>query len=340
MKLNVPVLLSLFGFFLCHASAGAAPTGWFSWRGPNQNGTSAEKNLPSTLDASHPLWTADFPGQSTAVACHGRIYIMGYLGAGPDLSEGVACFDANTGQKLWQKLYLDFLSDTIYKRYSTSSPTIDPETGNVYIQETQGIFAGFTADGKPLWEHSLMEEYGRLTFPNGRTASPVVDKDLVITRGITANWGAQGPAADRFYAFDKINRPGGLGLDAGRTAQGQLLFPSRAGVAGRPAGLLRGHRRRRGGVRQRAHRPAHSSAFPCYKAGINASVLLHKDDEIIAIYGTPYDAGPDGRPEDSARHAHQRGGPGHRAPRGKWNCGTTESAPPPVRPSWRATACM
>ncbi len=68
---------------------------------------------------------------------------------------------------------------------------------------TQGLLAAFTADGNPLWEHSLMEEYGRLTFPNSRTASPVVDRDLVITRGITANWGGQGPAADRFYAFDK-----------------------------------------------------------------------------------------------------------------------------------------
>jgi len=36
-----------------------------------------------------------------------------------------------------------------------------------------------------------MEEFGRLTFPNSRTASPVIDQDLVITRGITANWGAQ-----------------------------------------------------------------------------------------------------------------------------------------------------
>ena len=88
---------------------------------------------------------------STAVAYNGRIYIMGYLGEGPDLSEGVACFDANTGQKLWQKLYLDFLSDTIYTRYSTSSPTIDPETGNVYIQDTQGIFAGFTRG----WQNAL-----------------------------------------------------------------------------------------------------------------------------------------------------------------------------------------
>ena len=61
----------------------------------------------------------------------------------------------------------------------------------------------FTADGKLLWKHSMMEEFGRMTFPNNRTASPLIDKDLVITRGITTAWGAYGPPGDRFYAFDK-----------------------------------------------------------------------------------------------------------------------------------------
>jgi len=164
MKLKLPVVLSLLGFFFCQAGTALAfPAAWYSWRGPDQNGTSSEKNLPDTLDAAKPLWTADFPGMSTAVAANGKIYIMGYLGEGPDLSEGVACFDSETGKKLWEKLYLDFLSDTIYLRYATSNPTLDPETGNVYIQDTQGIFAGFTADGKPLWEHSLMEERGTMT---------------------------------------------------------------------------------------------------------------------------------------------------------------------------------
>jgi len=192
MKARSALLLA--ALLAAHNDGLGAVTGWFSWRGPNQNGTSSANNLPETLDAEHPLWTADFPGMSTAVAYNGRVFIMGYQGEGPNLQEGVACFDAETGQKLWQKLYGDFLSDTIYLRYGTSSPAIDPTTGNVYAQDTQGIFAGFTADGQALWEHSMMEEYGRLTFPNGRTASPVVDGELVITRGITANWGANGPA--------------------------------------------------------------------------------------------------------------------------------------------------
>lgn len=183
--------------------AEGAAEGWFDWRGPLQTGVSLEKGLPDKIDAKSPLWTADFPGQSAPVIANGKLYIMGYLGEGPELQEGVACFDAETGKMLWKHLFNDFLSDVVYLRYANSSPSIDPETGNVYIQNSSGIFAAFTADGKLLWKHSMMEEYGRMTFPNNRTASPLIDKDLVITRGITAAWGAYGPPGDRFYAFDK-----------------------------------------------------------------------------------------------------------------------------------------
>src|SRR6267378_4443977 len=203
------IALGAIGLLLAGSAANPQNTGavgvrgWLAWRGPQQNGSSLEKNLPDTVDPKKPLWVVDFPGQSTPVIANGKLYIMGYLGDGADLQEGITCFDAETGKQLWTQRYNDFLSDTIYFRYATSSPAVDPETGNVYMQGTQGILAAFTADGKLIWSHSMMEMFGRLTFPNARTASPLIDGDLVITRGITANWGAQGPAGDRFYAFDK-----------------------------------------------------------------------------------------------------------------------------------------
>src|SRR5258708_38710108 len=152
MKVNASLsVLVLCALFLSSGPLIAAPAkGWLSWRGPQQNGTSLEKNLPDTVDAKAPLWTADFSGQSAPVIANGKLYIMGYLGDGADLQEGVACFDAETGKKLWQRLYNDFLSDTVYQRYATSSAAVDPETGNVFIQGTQGILASFAADGKPL----------------------------------------------------------------------------------------------------------------------------------------------------------------------------------------------
>lgn len=182
----------------------ASVQGWLDWRGPAHNGTSPETGLPDKADAKAPLWTADFPGQSTPVIADGRLYINGYVGDGPELREGITCFDTETGAQIWQHLWSDYLSDTIYLRYSTSSPAIDGETGNVYVQGTNGPLMCFTRDGKPLWHHSMMEEFGRLTFPNSRTATPIIDGELVIVRGITSAWGAYGPAGDRFYAFDKL----------------------------------------------------------------------------------------------------------------------------------------
>ncbi len=282
--------LVVIAFFFTFGTQAAPVQGWLSWRGPHQNGTSLEKNLPDKMDPKNPLWVADFPGQSTAVVANGRVYIMGYLGEGPDLQEGVACFDAETGKKLWEQRYSDFLSDTIYLRYATSSPTIDPETGDVFMQGTQGILAALSADGKVLWKHSMMEEFGRLTFPNSRTASPVIDGDLVITRGITANWGAQGPAGDRFYAFDKqtgelvwSSSPGDRPKDNSYSHPylgwlgGKRVFYSATGDGGVVC------------VNARTGDPLWRVFL--FKAGINATVLVHNNDKVIAIYGTPYEPG-------------------------------------------------
>ncbi len=189
------------------ASAGARAEveGWLNWRGPGQDGVSLETGLPDrwTVDGENHLWSHDLPGRGTPVIAGGRVYAFGYAGEKADLQEVLICLDAATGKPIWERRFNDFISDVIYSRYSIGSPAIDAETGNVYLLTSPGLAIGFSPDGKKLWEHSLMEEFGRLTFPNGRTGSPVVDHDLVIYRGITANWGGQGPARDRFYAFDK-----------------------------------------------------------------------------------------------------------------------------------------
>jgi len=309
MKKNLSLrraVLATAGGFVCLGITAAPVTGWLAWRGPEQNGMSRETGLPDKIDPQKPLWRVDFPGASTPVIANSKLYIMGYLGEGADLQEGVACFDAETGKKLWQQLFNDFLSDIIYLRYASSTPVIDPATGNVYMQGTQGILAGFTPDGKLLWKHSLMEELGRLTFPNGRTASPVVDGDLVITRGITANWGAQGPAGDRFYAFDK--HTGELvwaSTPAGRPKDNSFSSPilgwhrgKRVFYASTGDGSVVCVNARTGDPIWRVH---------LFRAGINATVLVHNNDKIIAVFGVPYDPGqlvamkiPDVEPTNSA----------------------------------------
>ena len=270
--------------------ASAAVSGWLAWRGPEQTGVSRETGLPDSLDSAKPLWSAAFPGQSTAVIAGGKVYISGYVGEDSDLQEGIAAFDAETGKKQWEHLYNDFLSDTIYLRYATASPAIDSETGNVYFQGTQGILAGFTSEGKPLFEHSLMELYGRLTFPNSRTASPVIDEDLVITRGITANWGAQGAAGDRFYAFDK--KSGSLvwsSTPGDRPKDNSFSHPQLGWFKGRRVFFAATGDGSVVCVNARTGDPIWR--IPLFRAGINATVLVHGGNKVVAVYGTPYELG-------------------------------------------------
>jgi len=303
MKRNFPSLagfasLLLASLVACSPAFAAPVTGWLGWRGPQHLGTSLEKGLPDKVDAKAALWTADFPGQSTPVIANGRLYINGYLGDGPDLQEAIACFDAETGTKLWEHRENDFLSDTIYLRYSTSAPTVDGETGNVYVQGTQGLLMCFTADGKLLWKHSLMEEYGRLTFPNSRTATPLIDQELVITRGITSAWGAHGPAGDRFYAFDKktgqlvwSSAPGDRPQDNTFSHpwldfwNGQRVLYS----AGGDCTLL--------AINARTGEPLWrvSVAKAGAKGGINAAVIRHKDNLIVTHESENLDSSEIGR---------------------------------------------
>ncbi len=188
-----------------HAQRSTSVTGWLNWRGPEQNGTSTETGLPDSweIGGKNHLWTYELAGRGTPVIADGKLFVWGYAGEGADLQEVLACLDATSGKTLWEHRFNDFLSDIVYERYSIGAPVVDKDTGNVYLLTSPGIFAALDRDGKLLWEHSMMEEYGRLTFPNGRTGAPVIEDNLVIVRGITSNWGTQGAAADRFYAFDK-----------------------------------------------------------------------------------------------------------------------------------------
>jgi outer membrane protein assembly factor BamB len=178
--------------------------GWLNWRGPEQNGSTTQTGLPSTQAAfDTPLWTYELHGRGTPVIANGRLFAMGWKGTGPDLQEMLVALDAETGALVWEHGENDFLSDTVYDRYAIGAPVVDAETGNVYAMTANGVFSAFSFNGDLLWQHSMMEEFGRLTFPNSRNGAPVVDGDLVIVRGITSNWGGQGPPRDRFYAFDK-----------------------------------------------------------------------------------------------------------------------------------------
>lgn len=280
----------IFGLLATCSLATAEVTGWLNWRGPNQNGTSNETNLPGSWKpgSDSQLWKYKLNGAGAPVIADGKLYIFGYGQFGDDrmqdVKETLLCLDATTGDKIWERRFTDYISDIVYERYGVGSPVIDPETGNVYLQTSNGRCVGFTADGEPLWEISLIEKLARLTFPNGRTGSPAVFENVVIFHCVTANWGRTGPARDRFYAFDKLtgelvwySTPGIQPVDSsfsmpvfGKLGD-QAVFYAGTGCGNVVC------------VNARTGEPVWR--FQLSQGGVNSQVVLYGEDKLIALHG-------------------------------------------------------
>ncbi len=185
------------------------PTGWSDWRGPEQTGVSRERDLPERFslnpkdEDSNLIWRVPVGGRSTPIIQNGRIYIINKTGEGLHEQERVMCFDEKDGKVLWEQKFNVWHTDIVSVRLGWTTPVGDPETGNVYAHGTQGLLLCFDRDGKILWQHSLTEEYGRISGYGGRVTSPIVDGDLLLIGMLNASWGYQGMGRNRFVALDK-----------------------------------------------------------------------------------------------------------------------------------------
>jgi outer membrane protein assembly factor BamB len=194
---------------------------WWNWRGPTQNGFSPETDLPESWSpdpkdpASNLIWSAPYGSRSTPLVMNGRVYFINYAakkfkGANGEIrdvpetiQERVMCLDADTGKRIWEHKFNVWHTDIVTVRLGWTNLAGDPKTGNVYAHGTQGLLMCLNRDGKLLWQHSLTEEYGRITGYGGRVTSPVVDEDLVIIGMLNSAWGDLGKGGNRFVAFDK-----------------------------------------------------------------------------------------------------------------------------------------
>jgi outer membrane protein assembly factor BamB len=185
--------------------AAAMAGDWPSWRGPKHNGVSDETGLVSrwTKAGLNLAWKADLTARATPIVFDGRVCTSGRGGAGPTRHELVACFDAGTGKKLWERRFPVYNTMVPFTRVGWAALAGDPETGAVFAQNVDGQLVALGRDGKTLWEHRLGEEYGRGSGYGGRTLIPLVDEDRVVVGVVGAGWGDIGPPRQRYMAFDK-----------------------------------------------------------------------------------------------------------------------------------------
>ena len=217
----------------CLIGGGLASAGdWAHWRGPEQNGISRETGLVSDWsldDKTNVVWVSPIGGRATPIVLNGRIYLNCRT---PDdvndpqqkvnAREQVVCRDANTGDVIWKDVFNVFQTDIPAPRVGWAAMVGDEETGNVYVHSVSGIFRCYDRDGNVVWEHSLFEDFGKISGYGGRTQTPIIDEDRIIVSFLCMNWGKTGtpPPKQTYYAFDKrtgkllwISAPGGRPYD-------------------------------------------------------------------------------------------------------------------------------
>ncbi len=195
---------------------------WPELRGPNRDGISRETGLIDSwkLNGENFLWRVPYGGRSTPVVMGDRLYVQNPVGRGPALQERVMALDTTTGKVIWEYKVNIYQSDVPAHRIAWASPTVDPETGNIYILTGGAEAIALSRDGKRLWSRSFGEEYAAFTTHGGRTMSPIVDGDLVIVSAAVSNWGSAAARAHRLIGLDKrtgdvryVSNPGGRPYD-------------------------------------------------------------------------------------------------------------------------------
>ncbi len=157
---------------------------WFQGPGPNGNFRVSNENAPvhwSVVQGDHIRWKKTVPetGQSTVIACDGRIYFTTIKPINKDALVGsdiVAwCCDASTGETIWTKQIAGGYPLRLSGCFSdSSSPPPVTDGKNVCFFNASGRIACFDLDGNPKWNRERM--------PVGRSQPTLIDQNVVFIR--------------------------------------------------------------------------------------------------------------------------------------------------------------
>jgi len=167
---------SLSLFLLFGYCAGATAGDWPHWRGPENNGNSPAKNLPTKWSATENIaWKAKLPGMggSTPILVGETLFLTS---AAKDRLILLA-LSAKDGKEVWRA---DLgkgipLARTDEGNGAASSPSSDGKL--VFAMAGSGEFAAFTLDGKEVWRFNLQDRYGKFRIQFGTTTTPVLFGD-------------------------------------------------------------------------------------------------------------------------------------------------------------------
>lgn len=156
---------------------------WPAWRGPRNDGTSLEKDIPVKWSVTDNLaWKTPIPGKSHAspIVWQDRIFVVTALKE--QKQRVLICLDRKTGEILWKRIALEAPFERIHSlnSHASSTPATDGERVYVSFLDRDKMFvAAYDFAGKRLWA----VRPGPFASRHGYCSSPILWKDTLILNG-------------------------------------------------------------------------------------------------------------------------------------------------------------
>ena len=149
---------------------------WPNWRGPNQDGSAEEKNLPAKFSKTeHVKWATNLPGLSASVPVvwGDKVFITAPIEADKQLV--ALCYDAKTGKELWRNIVSQGSELQWDNKSNLASPSPTTDGKNVVFLFANAVAACFDLDGKQVWKRDLKETHGAFGTQWTYGSSPLLD---------------------------------------------------------------------------------------------------------------------------------------------------------------------
>lgn len=148
---------------------------WAGFRGNGESRTAA-KNVPVRWsDTENVAWSVELPGygQSSPVVWGDRVFVASIAGEMQDRLLA-RCLDLATGKTLWEREFKGSqgVKSSDYVSKAAPTPVVDAE--RLYLFFESGDLMALTHAGQPVWQRSLVREYGVVKSNHGLGSSPVL----------------------------------------------------------------------------------------------------------------------------------------------------------------------